>query len=453
LWRVPHEVLLFDEQYSEVRRLPTHVCTRSHMPSTRLWQRKNTAVVVQASCKQTPTVPVCVQDTAYVADCRSSLDGQVVEMPLPTRRRLGEGVERTRRDSSAVTALAVSPDGLWFCTGGADGWIRVWHHATTDLVLSLRRGPWGEGIRFLEWGGPLESRLLVNGIKSSLTEESGRCSVWRLPSGTLLCELQVSGCAVQDATWSPGGRYLCTACSDGLARVWTIQACAAGQGPKIVHVMQNHSSALTSVAWCSDGVHIATGGEDGRVTVWKTREGRAGHLIAEVLFEDCDEQPGSVDAVTCLVWRPCVGVAGRPDGIMLARGGSERRLDLWSVPRTGAPRNRSLTDWDLVVQSVAWNHDGRMICTASGLLASTTQTASSEAIGDGVLRIWDVVAKKLERTITVASWPQGGAAVRVLAVAWSPCGKFIYAATDQPFVRIYNVSHGPRLRYGSAEYM
>jgi WD40 repeat protein len=94
-----------------------------------------------------------------------------------------------------------------------------------------------------------------------------------------------------------------------------------------------------------------------------------------------------------------------------------------------------------------------MICTASGLLASTTQTASSEAIGDGVLRIWDVVAKKLERTITVASWPQGGAAVRVLAVAWSPCGKFIYAATDQPFVRIYNVSYGPHVRYGSAEYM
>jgi hypothetical protein len=43
--------------------------------------------------------------------------------------------------------------------------------------------------------------------------------------------------------------------------------------------------------------------------------------------------------------------------------------------------------------------------------------------------------------------------VRVLAVAWSPCGKFIYAATAQPFVRIYNVSYGPHVRYGSAEYL
>jgi WD40 repeat protein len=444
LWRLHHGLLLFDEAYSKVTRLSTH--PRPHAC------HQTVPAVSDPSCMCTLTVLVMLQATADVSQHRSRPGGQAVEMPLPTRQRHGEWGQQSRRDNGAVTALAVSPDGAWFSTGGADGCVHVWHSATSELWHSLPRSRSGEGIRFLAWSGTRATSLLATGNDSSAActspEDAGKCSVWRVSTRSLFCEVQVYGCAIHAVAWSPDGRHICTVSGDGLARLWSIHERRGGRGPNVVHCMQNHTAAITTVAWCSEGWHIATGGEDGRVTVWEVREGRGGHLTAEVVLEECDELSGRAEpeAVTCVAWRPTVGGESSPDVRMLAQGGYGSRLSMWGFSRTGALRAWSLASWEHVVQCVAWNPNGRFICTASGHLddGSVSAHGDREATGDGVLMIWDVVTRTLTRTIAVSSWPQGlgGDGVRVLAVAWSPCGKHIYVATDQPCVRIYNATVG-----------
>ena len=181
--------------------------------------------------------------------------------------------------------------------------------------------------------------------------------------------------SVWSVAWSPDGRRLATADSDGTLRVWDPDAPA-----RPMTVLTGHVGSAWSVAWSPDGRRLASGGADRTVRLWDVAR----------------EQPG---APTVLAghdgWVWCV--AWSPDGRSIASAG-DRTVRSWPVDG-GAPR--VLSGHIGLVWSVAWSPDGR-------------QLASGGA--DRTVRVWDLVDPSGAAVVLV------GHEHLVWSVAWSPDG-------------------------------
>jgi WD40 repeat protein len=65
--------------------------------------------------------------------------------------------------------------------------------------------------------------------------------------------------------FSPDGRHIVTASSDGTARVWDVTDPAE---PQVVGVLSGHSGGMWSAAFSPDGRHIVTANSDGTARLW-----------------------------------------------------------------------------------------------------------------------------------------------------------------------------------------
>ena len=158
--------------------------------------------------------------------------------------------------------------------------------------------------------------------------------------------------------FSPDGRLLATAGSDGTARLWDP---ATGEH---LRTLTGHTDRVMGVAFSPDGRLLATGGDDGTARLWDPATGE--HLRTLT---------GHTDAVR--------GVAFSPDGRLLATGGDDGTARLWD-PATGEHR-RTLTGHARQVLGVAFSPDGRLLATAGG---------------DGTARLWDPATGEHRHTLT-----------------------------------------------------
>ena len=67
---------------------------------------------------------------------------------------------------------------------------------------------------------------------------------------------------VEGVAFSPDGKHIATASSDGTARVWD-----AATGHPVV-TLKGHAAKVTCVAFSPDGTRIATASFDGTAKVW-----------------------------------------------------------------------------------------------------------------------------------------------------------------------------------------
>ena len=106
--------------------------------------------------------------------------------------------------------------------------------------------------------------------------------------------------------FTPDGKTLITAGSDGLAKIWDVATRTVRAD------LTGHEGKVLRVAVSSDGKTIATGGEDRTVRLWSTTDGaRLGTLS------------GHSGAVTALAFAP--------DGKTLASGSPDTTIRLWDV--------------------------------------------------------------------------------------------------------------------------
>jgi WD40 repeat protein/energy-coupling factor transporter ATP-binding protein EcfA2 len=247
-----------------------------------------------------------IVDAAFSKDTKkvvtASLDGSARVWDVAS----GSTLAVLRGHTKEVRSVAFSPDGKFVATGSSDGTARVWD-AVSGTSLAVLRGHKREvtGVAFSPDGemvgsasddetlrvwsartwessreltGSGNDKGTFTGIRFSpdgkyvlAGDVVGAAYVWEVRTGRLVVALlgHERGASVQNAGFSPDGRFVVTAGGAGgfgvdlTARVWQVPLGAP------VAVLRGHTEPLTSAAFSPDGKFVITTSEDKTARIYR----------------------------------------------------------------------------------------------------------------------------------------------------------------------------------------
>jgi WD40 repeat protein len=242
-----------------------------------------------------------------------------------------------------IFQAAFTPDGkqIAAATGSQDlgPAVRVWDTATANevftfrgkkLLLSVTYDPTGQYLLHEVYEGP------TNTVRVQVRDaHTGK-------------EVGVIGRHDQQIwgmTFSPDGRLLATASSDGTVRVWPWDPKHVGseQPPRFI-LPARVGGYGNRLAFSSDSQHLATAGEEQTVKIWNAQTGEKEHGLAG--------HSGGVFAL-----------AFSPDGRWLASAGEDSTIRIWDAQTWKFLRKlRGHTGW---INSLAFSRDSLRLASGS----------------------------------------------------------------------------------------
>lgn len=339
---------------------------------------------------------------------------------------------------SAVFFAAFSPDGGRLMTAQRlDGPGRLWN-AAGEALADLDHWFVRESVRPFPEFDPTGANLLTFAGETAI--------VWTGEGVARQPELSHHG-DVLGLAWSRDGRWLATASSDAMARVWDAQTLRLAYSPL------HHEHAVQSVQFSADGRRLLTGSRDRTARLWETATGRN---VVEPIRHDA--------AV----------LSARLAGDLIVTVSSADPAWLWEV-RPPATVARVLQHTGDVAQA-RFSADGRVVVSVSGLAAYLWEAESGHAIGQPMghervpQRILDVDVSPIDARVVTASkhgniivrdgrtgatleprmanYPAGAdpgrARNEVRMVRFSPDGRYLLTANGQ--ARLWDVKTGTLIR-------
>lgn len=368
---------------------------------------------------------------------------------------------------AAVPVVAVTADGKWLATGGADNQIRLFNLADgkPGKVLAGHAGP----ITSLKF--TVDNTKLVSGS----TDKSIR--VWNPVDGAVLARIDTPA-AVTSLTLNQDSTQIISGGADNLIRVWTVPATPTKQigataipvvalqispdkkwlavpsaegkvdlvdlaTSQVVKSFAGHVGAITSLGFSANSARLITGGADKSVRIWDVATGQPVAVLQ-----------GNGDVVTA------VGL--HPNGNQAVSGTADGKLAVWKldVPAgqplagdNGQPATVAAVSLDGKKLATAAVVDGKPAIQVRDIPGGVTQTllghegpVSALAFSPDNTRIVSGSADKTTRIWTLADSKEiakfAGHTNTVTAVAFSANGQQIASGAADNSLKLLNAADG-----------
>jgi WD40 repeat protein len=271
----------------------------------------------------------------------------------------GNGNEERKFEGSGgpVHAVAVSKNLQVLAAGGADKVVRVYTFNDGKVIGSIPASAPVRGLAFSsdgkmligvaddktvtawgvafqpgqplpeDFGKPVQQFTHADAALAATWTEKGELYTasadktvrqWRVASNAPTRTFQHPN-LVDAVAWSPDGKFLATACHDGVVRVFDVEKNAAAKS--ISAHTKPQPAPVYSVTWTSDGKRLISTSFDESAKMW---DASSGSLVKEFKpFAPKGNEKGHTDQVFC--------AAVTKDGRFIATGSSDRKVKLWDT--------------------------------------------------------------------------------------------------------------------------
>jgi WD40 repeat protein len=234
-----------------------------------------------------------------------------------------------RQHNDTIRDVDVSRDGRWIASISKDGVVLVRNAATGTVYRELHL-PASSNV-----GNGNFVAFSPDGHYLATNSNNGMFLIWDLSSGNFTLHGTYLILGYSQAEFSPNGKQVVAAASDGTVQLWPTQ----GIAPIVLH---GHQGGINGVAFSPDGHRVASGGNDGTIRIWSTN----GHGQPTILHG----HQGIVSSV-----------AFSPNGQYLAATGPDGTLQIWNTTTNSEPV--VYHDYQPTITSATFSLDGRHLLT------------------------------------------------------------------------------------------
>ncbi len=310
-------------------------------------------------------------------------DSTQLNLPENAKYRLGKGkISKIKFSPDGSRIAAVSSIGIWIYNT----------HSGKEMYLILNPESGVTSVAFSPNGLKL---ALIGWWTIQISDiETGKSHI-PMSSGGL----------IRNASFSPDGQTLASACRDKIIRVWDVQT------GKRKQMLIGHTDEVESVTFSPDGRTIASAGDDNTIRLWSVETGEQKSILTEHA-KDIDNLFFS---------------SGKQNIVSV---GKDSTFQLWDA-ETGAKKH-TFTPRDPTegITSVAFSPNVSTIVTVND---------------NKTIQLWDRVAEKHKYTFR-------GEAGRITDLDFSPNAQMIASISDDNTIRLWNVETGKRFQIQTEEW-